>query len=94
MIPIIVCSVKNSEEKSKKAVADASRLAEELRTEQVFLLTNRLKTCRRTWNRTGYLQLTITVYGTCRKARNRTGFFNQQTINFQKNPEQNKLFSS
>ena len=27
-------TVKNSEEKSKKAVADASRLAEELRTEQ------------------------------------------------------------
>jgi hypothetical protein len=30
----ICFSVKNSEEKSKKAVADASRLADELRTEQ------------------------------------------------------------
>lgn len=30
----LMMTVKNSEEKSKKAVADASRLAEELRTEQ------------------------------------------------------------
>ena len=30
----LMAGVKNSEEKSKKAVADATRLAEELRTEQ------------------------------------------------------------
>ena len=30
----LMLSVKNSEEKCKKAVSDASRLAEELRTEQ------------------------------------------------------------
>jgi len=35
----IMISVKNSDEKSKKAVADASRLAEELRTEQEHALT-------------------------------------------------------
>jgi len=35
----IMISVKNSDEKSKKAVADASRLAEELRTEQEHAMT-------------------------------------------------------
>ena len=32
---MFVFSVKNSDEKSKKAVTDAARLADELRTEQV-----------------------------------------------------------
>ena len=37
--PFKMFSVKNSEEKSKKAVSDATRLAEELRTEQEHGIT-------------------------------------------------------
>ena len=37
--PFKMFSVKNSEEKSKKAISDATRLAEELRTEQEHGIT-------------------------------------------------------